>query len=306
MKAKRSFFMIKFDPYSKELSFDTIFIAQNSGTVDVEISKLTYDANVQYFVEIACPQKKKFVSKPLEFKNNIFCCTLSNATIQSVGDYFLQLVAKSTTGETATKSLVSDLPFLVVKESINAVNTILDDIPDGFVNGVFSSVVQMQSLKQEVETKLQNGEFVGAKGDKGEPGAKGDKGDTGNLPCNVLQTSGQSEVDLMSQKAVTSCINSIALVPSTNIISNIFGSSIVGGTKLYYNVPANGWVFVSLADNTTLASLYVAGKIECGFQKNALGATTAYIPALKGDVAIVLGDKSGNFKFSNFIYAKEV
>lgn len=99
-------------------------------------------------------------------------------------------------------------PFEIYKTyaSVDLMNADADNVPDGKIVLISSDVSDEDNAKLYVKI---NDKFTfmtdlsGAQGIKGEKGDKGDKGDSGNPSGNILQETGQSAEDTMSQKAIT-------------------------------------------------------------------------------------------------------
>ena len=63
-------------------------------------------------------------------------------------------------------------------ENYDILITLISDVSDAKL-ACETATEEARTLMSKIEQKLENGEFVGAKGDKGDPGEKGDKGDPG-------------------------------------------------------------------------------------------------------------------------------
>lgn len=76
--------------------------------------------------------------------------------------------------------------------------------------------------------------LAGLKGEKGDKGDKGEKGDPGDLGDCVVQTTGESETAVMSQKAVTDAVNDITETQYVDMVDYAEESE-TGWVWGYYN-----------------------------------------------------------------------
>lgn len=105
----------------------------------------------------------------IDYENNIIVYEFTHGTAIMPGKMDCEIKLYD-----ANKNLITSPQFsIIVNNSVHEDGEVED-------SNEFTELTEMVSaakaLKEEVETKLENGEFIGEKGDKGEKGEKGDRG----------------------------------------------------------------------------------------------------------------------------------
>lgn len=105
----------------------------------------------------------------IDYENNIIVYEFTHGTAIMPGKLDCEIKLYD-----ANKNLITSPQFsIIVNNSVHEDGEVED-------SNEFTELTEMVSaakaLKEEVETKLENGEFIGEKGDKGEKGEKGDRG----------------------------------------------------------------------------------------------------------------------------------
>lgn len=124
-----------------------------------------------------------------EIIDNTICYDLVSENTEIAGVVDCEFTLYGTNDETITSPHFS----LVVDETVNTDGEV-ETVGSDEVSALTALVSSTTALKQEIETKLKNGEFKGEKGDKGdrgeqgvqgvqgEKGEKGDQGEKGDTP----------------------------------------------------------------------------------------------------------------------------
>ncbi len=153
--------MVQYNNATNKLTLTSSIIPQLCGEVKVEINVDNYNSSYRYFFELKCPKNKKYLSQQLAFNSNVGSVVLPEVAFQFVGDIFIQLIIRNADGKLVAKSFISETPIFSVKESINATEKISDELYLDYIANVINSVNQLVEIKNDVELKLQNGDFVG-------------------------------------------------------------------------------------------------------------------------------------------------
>lgn len=117
---------------------------------------------------------------------NTIYYTLTSGNTEVSGEADCEFTLYGTNGEVLTSPRFT----LVIDNTVNADNEV-EEVGSNEVTALTALVSETSALKDEIETKLENGEFIGEKGDKGDigeqgiqgiQGEKGDKGEAGYTP----------------------------------------------------------------------------------------------------------------------------
>lgn len=148
-------------------------------------------------------------------------------------------------------------------------------------NGFDGTVEEwLESLRGEDGKDGEKGDTgeKGDKGDKGDTGEKGDKGDAGGTAL-VVQTTGDSETDVMSQKAVTDFVSShVSKSASRNLLNITFQNANIGNDGVFVPMTSG----VKFATSPDYIPVIGGETYALSWVKSAL-AVTAYVFEYKAD-----------------------
>lgn len=201
------------------LQVETLDLPQDSGEIKVvlNVEEDTEDAN--YYLEFACPKNVKYISQKL-YRSDDGCyeVVLPRGISEYTGEVYVQLVIMSVVdARLITRSLIARDPLFVIKESILATKSFdSDDKRDFFeyVQGVTQKaedkIEEMGNFMQEVPNMVLeacDNKHVEIDQEIGECKTKIEdniaKIDTKFDKANVTGEVGESDIFVMSQKAVT-------------------------------------------------------------------------------------------------------
>lgn len=133
-------------------------------------------STVNYFFEFKSADGQKQISPPVQVVDDVLTCVIKNSVLCCPGEAQVQVVATDESGYVFKSSVAT----FFVAQSINAVdqdfevadlltqiNKLFNQTHD-IKNQAEQTQQQMQNLIDLVNQKLANGDFVGAKGDKGD------------------------------------------------------------------------------------------------------------------------------------------
>lgn len=152
--------MIAYQSANNKLVLTPKNIPQLSGNTAESISIDNYNGNYRYFLELRCPKNKKYITEEIAFVSGEGTVNLPCGVTKYVGDIFVQLVIRNSTGEIIGKSFVADQPLYIIEPSINAAQSITDESGD-YLSSVVNAVNDMTVLQGEITDKLNNGDFIG-------------------------------------------------------------------------------------------------------------------------------------------------
>lgn len=236
---------------TNELEFETKYVPQNSGEIIEEIIVDNYDSKCQYFFELQCPKRKKFISEEIVFNDNKGTIILPKRVNENVGEVYVQLVIRNNLGEVEQKSFISKIPLLVVEKSINASGEITKEQAIDYVSYIQREVNLLKNIKNEVETKLNNGEFNGKDGTIIK---------VNNNIKKVVSFVDEPQ-EQINRKANISNVNMLSILPSVRQVNNIYTNPKEWNEPYCdYTTPDNGYILVSFK---TINNEQIENKIAC-------------------------------------------
>ncbi len=156
--------MIKYNSVSNELEYETKIIPQNCGVYIVDIDVEKTQEKCKYFLEIKCPKDRRFISKEIDFNDNMGTVELSGQISSEVGNIYVQLVKRSLEGEILGKSIMSKEPLFRVTESINAIDKQDYSRMNDCIESIINKSNELSKLHDEILKKVEKGEFNGKDG----------------------------------------------------------------------------------------------------------------------------------------------
>ena len=148
--------MINYNSKEKELTVETMFVAQNSGDINIQIQLDEVLENCNYFLEYSCPKYNKYCSCVLSIEDKILDIKLPSLLTKFVGEVYVQLVMRNqSNGEIIDKSMISQDPLLIVKNSINANIEVNDDQEETLIGQIVELLNNFEVIKSDIEKQLQ-------------------------------------------------------------------------------------------------------------------------------------------------------